>query len=110
VNRGEFTCAPAVTLEPGDLVLLLTDGILEAQSPEGRPFGLPPVLDVVRAHRGHTPTAICQALLAAVQDFCRPRAPHDDATVAVIRLLPDAWPGPAPSPGCGKGVSGSPVA
>ncbi|HLE60735.1 MAG TPA: CHASE domain-containing protein, partial [Thermoanaerobaculaceae bacterium] len=43
-----YTQAPAIALEAGDTLVLLTDGILEATSAEGREFGRAAVLDVVK--------------------------------------------------------------
>jgi serine phosphatase RsbU (regulator of sigma subunit) len=48
---GPFTTAPKVQLTPGDLVLFLTDGILEAKAPTGEPFGIERTLAYVRRHR-----------------------------------------------------------
>ena len=44
----EFPIGSPFMLEPGDLILLFTDGVFEARSPEGIPFGLERVLQVVR--------------------------------------------------------------
>ena len=44
-----YSESPALSLNPGDLVLLLTDGIEEAESPAGDVFGAERVLEVVRA-------------------------------------------------------------
>ena len=85
----EFPSAPAVTLHPGELVLLLTDGILEARSPNEVPFGRERVLEVVGAHFDEPPTAICQAILSAVDAFCQPQAPPDDLTAVIITVAAD---------------------
>ena len=44
----EFIPKDYGVLEPGDLLLLLTDGVLEAPSPDGIPFGVDRALGVVR--------------------------------------------------------------
>ena len=52
-------CVPSAhprTLEPGQLVLFLTDGVAETVSPQDELFGLERTLDVVRANR-HRPAA-----------------------------------------------------
>ena len=46
-----FSASAAIPLEPGDLVLLLTDGIVEAASPSGARFGLERAVGLVRQHR-----------------------------------------------------------
>jgi sigma-B regulation protein RsbU (phosphoserine phosphatase) len=87
----QFPCAPPLTLEPGQVVLVFTDGILEAESPDGTFFGIERVLDVARASRGGTAAAMAHALCQAVHAFAQHRPQHDDITVVVIK----ARPGPA---------------
>jgi serine phosphatase RsbU (regulator of sigma subunit) len=65
-------------------VLVVTDGVLEARSPGGVPFGVQRALPVVDTHCEERPATICEALLTAVQDFCLPQSPLDDWTAAVI--------------------------
>jgi sigma-B regulation protein RsbU (phosphoserine phosphatase) len=84
----KFPPVPDVTLQPDELVLVVTDGVLEARSPDEVPFGVERALHVVATHFEETPTKICQALLAAVQDFCPPEGPFDDATAAIIKRAP----------------------
>jgi sigma-B regulation protein RsbU (phosphoserine phosphatase) len=81
---GEFPTGPTTTLEPGELVLLFTDGIVEAASPGGQHFGLGRTLDLVRAHRQERPEAILDALFQAVGDFSGHRL-HDDITAVIIK-------------------------
>jgi serine phosphatase RsbU (regulator of sigma subunit) len=84
--EGQFTGGPAVRLEPGDLVLLLTDGIVEARSAADASFGLERALEVVRAHRMRPSQAIITELYRAVRDFCRDKTPIDDVTAIVIKV------------------------
>jgi hypothetical protein len=80
----EFPVGPPTTLEPGDLVLLFTDGIVEAASPDGAPFGLERTLGIVRAHQQETPDAILGALFQAIGDFSGNQL-HDDMTAVIIK-------------------------
>jgi phosphoserine phosphatase len=90
VAESRFPTAAEVQLAPGDLVLLLSDGILEARSPEGTPFGAARALDVVRATRGRPARAIVDALFQAVRGFAHPAAPTDDVTAVVLKVEPPA--------------------
>jgi serine phosphatase RsbU (regulator of sigma subunit) len=78
--------APAMTLEGGELILLLTDGIVEATDPERRAFGTGRALDVVRAHRAGTACEIVTALHRSVCDFARSDSLPDDVTSLVIKV------------------------
>jgi sigma-B regulation protein RsbU (phosphoserine phosphatase) len=81
-----FPSPEAVTLESGDIVLLLTDGILEARSVADSGFGMERALEVVTANRGRTASEIVAAIHRAVRDFCRPGKPLDDMTTIVIKV------------------------
>src|SRR5207247_5598251 len=63
----EYVTGPSISLSAGDIVLLLTDGIEEAMSPENAFFGVDQILDVVRAHAGRTAGEIVEALYRAVR-------------------------------------------
>ena len=73
-------------LEPGDLVLLLTDGIPEARSADDTPLHIEQALAVVRAHRDRPAREILHALYQSVRAFCSPRLPHDDITAVVLKV------------------------
>ena len=83
----EYTSAPALTLVPGDLFVLLTDGIEEASSPTGELFGAERALDVVRAHRDKPARAIVEILYAATRAFAQGAAQLDDITAIVVKAL-----------------------
>jgi len=84
----DFPPGEPVALEPGDLVLLITDGILEARSPTGDYFGARRALEVVRAHRQAAAGEIIEVLHRAVLEFSETRKPADDVTALVIKVAP----------------------
>ncbi|MFV1966626.1 MAG: SpoIIE family protein phosphatase [Pirellulaceae bacterium] len=86
LEEHHFSCAPAITLEPGNLILLPTDGIEEARSPESELFGARRTLDVLRANRQKPASEIVHALYEAARDFTRGGAQHDDITAVVIKI------------------------
>ncbi|MBM3877257.1 MAG: PAS domain S-box protein [Verrucomicrobia bacterium] len=82
-----FTSAPPVRLEPGELVLLLTDGVDEAMSPQNELFGMDRVLAVLREHR-HRPAAhIVNSLYDAMRAFRGDVPQEDDFTAIIIKVL-----------------------
>ena len=62
-------------LETGDLLLLLTDGVLEAFSPDGAQFGVDRALGVVRDHRDGTAREIVDVLYREVLAFSQRSLP-----------------------------------
>jgi PAS domain S-box-containing protein len=82
---GDFSNGLALTLNPGDLVFLLSDGIVEAASGAGALFGICRALEVVRVHRHKPPGEIVAALLHHVREWSQ-SAPADDMTAVVIKV------------------------
>jgi PAS domain S-box-containing protein len=82
----EFPIGGPLALEPGDLILLFTDGIFEARSPEGIPFGLERILQVVRDRIDLPNEAILENLRAAVCDFTGSDVLSDDVTILLVRV------------------------
>jgi phosphoserine phosphatase RsbU/P len=78
-------CAPYVTLLPGDTLVALTDGYVEAKSPAGEQFGNERMLAVVRENRSRRASEILEALNYAVRQFCGSTAPADDLTAVIVR-------------------------
>ena len=81
---GGFPQGPEAVLVPGDLVLLLSDGIVEARSAGGQQFGMERALEVVRAHRSKPPGDIVAAVLQEARAWS-PAPPADDMTVVVLK-------------------------
>ena len=71
--------------EPGDLMVLYSDGILEAANEADEQFGEDRVAAVVRAHRDKSTEEIRNQILAAVTAFTGNVAAADDQTLLVIR-------------------------
>ena len=80
-----FPTSATVWLEPGDLVFLHTDGIVEAASPGGELFGIQRALRVVQEHRRQMPGEILTSLFEAVADFSHNRC-DDDLTAVIIKF------------------------
>ena len=75
----------ALTLEPGDLLALFTDGVTEAPGPGDEEFGEDRLADLLRAHKGGSLETAVQAVLDALLDWGGPAA-HDDVTLVLARV------------------------
>jgi serine phosphatase RsbU (regulator of sigma subunit) len=74
-----------VALEPGDILLLYTDGITEAANARGEEFGLDRLQAAVKPHTGEPLVAIAVAIETAVEVFADGTPFGDDRTVVMLR-------------------------
>jgi len=74
-----------VRFNPGDYLILYTDGITEAQSPQGAFFGEERLLDAALGRVGSSARGMQSGLMDAVHRFVGNAAPQDDIALIVIR-------------------------
>lgn len=72
-------------IERGDLILFVTDGILEACSPSGAELGISRVLDMVHRERSRPASEIIRILFEEVRKLAGPDGLQDDITAVVIK-------------------------
>lgn len=72
-----------VQIEPGDLLCLYSDGIVEAEDRHGAEFGLDRLTEMVRANRQSTAAEICNAVFEEVDRWSD--GAQDDRTVVIIK-------------------------
>jgi phosphoserine phosphatase len=77
--------AAEMILAPGDVLVLLSDGIYEYGNGAGEQFGEDRVEQVVAGHHAGGMTALSAALLDAVEAFAGGAAQEDDITVVLVR-------------------------
>jgi hypothetical protein len=78
-------------LEPGDLVLLLSDGAYEGRSPDGEELGLERLLAIVQGHvdAEDRPPEVLRRTMREVLLFQGPGEVRDDTTLVLLRWRPD---------------------
>ena len=77
----------SITLDPGDLVFLYTDGITEAENPAEEEFGDDRVEEVISQTPSVGADGACAALLEAVDRFTDGVPLADDVTLVVVERL-----------------------
>jgi PAS domain S-box-containing protein len=87
IRPGPMRGAPELLLHPGDLLVMVTDGIEETESPDGCELGRARVLEVAQANRHRFASEIVTALCSAARDFSAGRAQQDDITAVVTKVL-----------------------
>jgi sigma-B regulation protein RsbU (phosphoserine phosphatase) len=83
----QFVQSRAIHFETGDLMILYTDGITEAESPEGGLFGIARLCESARFHRTGTATEIKQGIVRDVMEHIDTQKIHDDITLLVLKHL-----------------------
>lgn len=81
-----YLTAPPTLLEPGDMVALFTDGVIETDTADGTPFGIERALAVVRQHRLEPAATIVHRVYEAVRDFTGRRPHTDDITTVICKF------------------------
>ncbi len=76
-----------LTLEPGQLLLLYTDGVTEAFNSQEEEFGRERLVRSVKAARSLSARALIDAVQRDVVDWTDGLGAHDDATFFVIKAL-----------------------
>lgn len=76
----------AIRLEPGEIIVLFTDGITESSGPDDLEFGSKRVVDVIRRHRLDPARHILEALYQAASSFRFDGPQLDDMTAIICKV------------------------
>ena len=86
---GKHTVDKSAQLQPGDVMLLYTDGAIEARNAAGTPFGYEPLKRVFKELSQSGPVAIRNGIVDAVTAWAP--VPDDDLTVVAVRCQGVYW-------------------
>lgn len=91
-----------VGLEPGDLLVMFSDGVTEACGAGGAEYGTRRLMDTLTAclEGNITAAGILDCILQSVRRHAGPKGPGDDLTLLILRRLPassDGAPGNLPT-------------
>lgn len=89
----------SIQIAPGDRLFLYTDGVVEAESPQGEAFGFERLEAVLAEYGECAPEALQELLLEELRKHCASRAFADDITFFVVdytEAVRTLQPAPAP--------------
>jgi GAF domain-containing protein len=75
-----------LTLNPGDLLVFFTDGIVEAKDSDRRLFGFERLEALIHEHGHRSPDELIATVLNAIDTFMDGIPQHDDMTLVAIRV------------------------
>lgn len=75
-----------VSLARGDVMVLYTDGIIEAMNLDGRQFGIERLEAIIQAHNADSASGIAGAVRDELAAFVGNAQQHDDQTFMVLRV------------------------
>jgi sigma-B regulation protein RsbU (phosphoserine phosphatase) len=78
-----------IAMNPGDVLVLYTDGISEAESPTGEHFGTLRIEDALRRLAAKSSAEILQGLVDEVLAWAGERGQSDDLTLVVLKAKPE---------------------
>ncbi len=81
----EFIAQKTINLSVGDVIVLYTDGITEAENLDNTQYGLERLCNVLRQNYQNTAEQIQKAIVADVQQYIGQQKVFDDMTVVVIK-------------------------
>lgn len=82
----KFVKGDSIQLNPGDILLFLTDGIFEARARDGSQFGFDRTLDIIRQNRQNPAQQMLENLYQAIRSFSGVLPQEDDITAIIGKL------------------------
>lgn len=76
-----------LAMQPGDILILYTDGVIEAENGEGEEYSLDRLCVAVAERRDLPAAAMQAALIEDLRNFCRQQDFIDDITLMVVKYL-----------------------
>lgn len=83
---GDFTYEEESTpLEPGDTLIIYSDGVTEAMNKNGELFGEERLAAILADSHHDTPELIIDRMLSAIKEYAGPTPQSDDVTIVVVK-------------------------
>ena len=84
-NINDFLASTTLPFGKGDTMVLFTDGITEAESEDGKLYGIQALIDSARRVHTASATDIAAAIIADVRTHIGKQKVHDDITLVVLK-------------------------
>jgi serine phosphatase RsbU (regulator of sigma subunit) len=89
INRGlRVRVGEPIDVQPGDIVVMASDGLTEARAADGEWFGTSRLIETVARHAGLPAQELASELIAAVETFSYGVSRRDDVSVVIVKSIP----------------------
>jgi len=76
-----------IDLHRGEVLILYTDGVVEAENPAGEQYSTQRLVGIVSSHLQQSPAELIETIYASVSDFRETTVLADDLTLVVLKTL-----------------------
>jgi sigma-B regulation protein RsbU (phosphoserine phosphatase) len=83
-DKSTYT-AVETRIEPGEMLVLYSDGITEAENPEGLPLEEPGLQAILDRHRDEPPAQLGAHIIKSVERYAQASRFTDDLTILILR-------------------------
>ncbi len=73
-------------LEPGDILVLYTDGVTETLNPAREQFSFERLVKVILENGHRSPAELLGAILDSTREFSEGQAQNDDITIMIVQV------------------------
>ena len=77
--------ARELKFHPGDTLVVLTDGVTEAETVDGELFGEDRLYDMLKSLRGQSAFGVKEGIVQTIKDFTHPKGFSDDLTILILK-------------------------
>ena len=81
----EVVLRAPIRMEPGDIFMALSDGVIDAESSNGERFGTERVMDIITRHHAGSAAELMATLRRVLADFAGATPADDDRTGVIIK-------------------------
>jgi sigma-B regulation protein RsbU (phosphoserine phosphatase) len=85
IDRGSAYQMKTLSLDPGDIAVMYTDGITEAMNPEGEQYSLERLSALVKANSANKAEDLKKMIQKDLDEFTGAAKQHDDQTLVILR-------------------------
>lgn len=75
-----------LTIDPGDCLLFMTDGLIECRNPEGQELGSEGLVEIFNSSADQPIVKLVKSMENFLRDYCADQFPQDDTTLLALRL------------------------